>query len=53
MPNTRHSKCVECHIKVANYLIQILQQDKLNSTQISKKKKKKPTTSSYILMRFL
>ena len=41
MPNTRHSKCVECHIKVANYLIQILQQDKLNSTQISKKKKKK------------
>ena len=52
MPNTRHSKCVECHIKVANYLIQILQQDKLNSTQISKKKKP-PTTSSYILMRFL
>ena len=40
MPNTRHSKCVECHIKVENYLIQILQQDKLNSTQISKKKKK-------------
>ena len=33
MPNTRHSKCLECHIKVANYLIEIVQQDKLNSPQ--------------------
>ena len=43
MPNTRYSKCLECHIKVANYLIQEVQQDKLNSPQIEKKKKK--TTS--------
>ena len=40
MPNTRYSKCLECHIKVANYLIQEVQQDKLNSPQIEKKKKK-------------
>ena len=33
MPNTRYSKCLECHIKVANYLIQEVQQDKLNSPQ--------------------
>ena len=41
MPNTRHSKCLEYHIKIANYLIQIVQQDKLNRPQVGKKKKKK------------
>jgi len=51
MPNTRYSKCVECHIKVANYLIQIVQQDELNSPQIEGGKK--TTTSGYFLMRFL
>ena len=39
MPNTRHSKCLEYHIKIANYLIQIVQQDKLNRPQVGKKKK--------------
>ena len=39
MPNARHSKCQEFHIKVANYFIQIVQQDKLNSPQIGRKKK--------------
>ena len=42
MPNTRHSKCLEYHIKIANYLIQIVQQDKLNRPQVGKKKKKNP-----------
>ena len=51
MPNTRHSKCLECHIKVANYLIEIVQQDKLNSTQTpphthTHQKKKKKTTNT-------
>ena len=41
MPNTRHSKCLECHIKATNYLIHSVQQDNLNSPQ----KKKKKTTS--------
>ena len=54
MPNTRHSKCLECHIKVANYLIEIVQQDKLNSPQTpphthTKKKKKKPQTLYFLL----
>lgn len=38
MPNTRHSKCLEYHIKIANYLIHIVQQDKLNRPQVGKKK---------------
>ena len=38
MPNTRHLKCLECHIKVANHLIHLVQQDKLNSPQTKKKK---------------
>ena len=29
MPKTGHSKCLECHIKVANYLIHSVQQVKL------------------------
>ena len=49
MPNTRYSKCLECHIKVANYLIQEVQQDKLNSPQIEKKKPQ----AAYFQMRFL
>lgn len=39
MPNTRHSKCLEYHIKIANYLIQMVQQDKLNRPQVGRKKK--------------
>ena len=44
---TRHSKCLECHIKAANYLIHLVQQDNLNSPQ-----KKKKKTAAYFLMRF-
>ena len=50
MLSTRHSKCLECHIKVANYLIEIVQQDKLNSPQTppthTHTKKKKKTTNT-------
>ena len=46
MLNTRHSKCLECHIKAANYLIHLVQKDNLNSPQ--KKKKKKNTSSIFL-----
>ena len=49
MLSTRHSKCLECHIKATNYLIHSVQQDNLNSPQ--KKKKKKPQ-AAYFLIRF-
>ena len=39
MLSTRHSKCLECHIKAANYLIHLVQQDNFNSP------KNKKTTS--------
>lgn len=29
MPKTKYSKCLECHIKVANYLIHLVRQVKL------------------------
>ena len=46
MLSTRHSKCLECHIKAANYLIHLVQQDNFNSP-----KKKKPQ-AVYFLIRF-
>ena len=49
MPNTIHLKCLECHIKVANHLIHLVQQYKLNSPQTKKKKK---SQAAYFLMRF-
>ena len=50
MLSTRHSKCLECHIKATNYLIHLVQKDNLNSPQ--KKKKKKKPQAAYFLMRF-
>ena len=38
MPNTSHFKCLEYHIIVVNYLLQIVQLNKLNSPKIGKKK---------------
>ena len=43
MLSTRHSKCLECHIKATNYLIHSVQQDNLNSP----KKKKKSTSGIF------